>query len=253
MNELEWLLKRVTLEPAYGPMFYQTLLSEPVYVLMPMGSVFTDRGTVQFIMWTGQDGRKVIPFFASREAIRRVLTPQSQSVRLRSGRAFLEACRGGIVVLNPNEECSCRLTAQEIALLLKTGSPNAPESYAAPQDMILELQQPDVPAQLLTSMSLLLSQIPDVERAYVVTMYPEQAASARVWLVAMAVESDAAAQLAAERMTALLAARTPSTSVDLLSMKPGSANAVAMQEKLSPFYDRARGGWVKMDAAWVTQ
>lgn len=157
MNELDRLLECVTREPAYGPAFYQALLRESVYALIPEGAVFTPAGTVRFIMWTGDDGQRVIPFFSNRASVRRVLTEQTQALRLQ-GRIFLEACRGGIVVLNPNEKNFCRLMPGEVALLLDTGSPNASQNYFAPEPMTLELQMPDVPPDLLHSLSLLLAQ-----------------------------------------------------------------------------------------------
>src|SRR5687767_12256018 len=102
MNELDRLLERVTLEPAFAPSFYRALMVEPVYALLPAGAVFTERGTIRFIMWKGTDGLDVIPFFSNPQILARVLTEGSQAVRLQ-GRQFLEACRGAIVVLNPNE------------------------------------------------------------------------------------------------------------------------------------------------------
>src|SRR5687768_5258015 len=134
MNELDQLLERVTAEPAYGPAFYAALLTKEVYVLIPAGAVLSPTGTVRFVMWTGADGQRVIPFFSNRAAIRRVLNGETQALRL-LGRSFLEACQGAIVVLNPNERCSCRLTPEEVERLLATGSPSLAELYVTPEGL----------------------------------------------------------------------------------------------------------------------
>ena len=189
MNELDRLLECVTREPAYGPAFYGALLRESVYALLPAGAVFTPAGTVRFIMWTGEDGQRVIPFFSNRASVRRVLTDQTQAFRLQ-GRTFLEACRGGTVVLNPNESRFCRLSPSELALLLDTGSPNASQSYLATEPMTLELQMPEAPPDLLHSLCLLLAQFHDIERAYMVTMHAQSETATPAWLVAVLLSPD---------------------------------------------------------------
>lgn len=252
MNELDRQLERVSKEPAYGPEFYQALLTEPVYVLLPAGAVFTPSGTVRFIMWTGEDGQRVIPCFSNRAGVRRALTKQTQALRLQ-GRTFLEACRGGIVVLNPNERYFCRLEASHVVSLLDTGSPNAPDLYAAPHDMELELRMPDVPAPLLHSLTLLFAQLPGVESAYIVTMRGQDESKPPVWLIAIVVDSDRAAEQAANHVTSLLVDCSPQHNVDLLRLVPGDANHAAMAAHVKPFYERSVGERVTLDATTMEQ
>lgn len=240
MNELDRLLECVTREPAYGPAFYQALLTEAVYALIPEGAVFTPTGTVKFVMWTGEDGQRVIPFFSNRGSVRRVLTEKTQALRLQ-GRVFLEACRGRFVVLNPNERNFCRLTPSELALLLDTGSPSAPQNYVAPEPMTLELNMPDVPPDLLHSLTLLMVQFPGVERAYLLTMHAASQHLMPVWLVAVLTTSDLVGEQVSRQLSAMLADRPPPMSVDLLMMRPGDANAVSIETSMQPFYDRSLG------------
>lgn len=252
MTELDRLLERVTLEPAYGPVFYQTLFDSDVYALIPAGEAPTPKGRVRFVMWTGQDGQQVIPFFSSRAAVRRALNANTQALRV-NGRVFLEACRGGFVVLNPNERYFCRLTPSELALLLDTGSPNLPENYVTTRDMQVEIAMPsEAPAEMLTSLSLLFAQEPAVERAFLVTLHPDEHARP-VWLVAAYIATDEAAQWVSKQMAAVLADQPPCNSVDLARLTPGSDMATAIETTLAPFYERAFGGKVVMDTQAGTQ
>ena len=245
------MLERVTLEPAYGPVFYRTLFESDVYALIPAGDLPTPEGRIRFVMWTGEDGQQVIPFFSNRAAVRRALKSDLQALRV-NGRVFLEACRGGFVVLNPNERYFCRLTPAELALLLDTGSPNLPENYVTTRDMQVELAMPEVPAELLTSLSLLFAQEPAVERAFLVTLRPDEHAPP-VWLVAAFIATDDAAQWVAQQMAAVLADRPPSNSVDLARLRPGSDLATSIETTLAPIYERAFGGKIVMDTQAGTQ
>lgn len=240
MNELDRLLHCVTREPGFGPAFYQALLREPIYAIVPEGAVFTPAGTVRFIMWTGDDGQRVIPFFSNRALVRRVISEHTQALRL-LGRTFLEACRGATVVLNPNETVFCRLTASEASLLLDTGSPNASQNYQAAERMTLELQMPDVPPGLLHSLSILLAQFPDIDCAYLVTMHAASETVMPVWLLAVLTRSDSVGEMISRQLSAMLADQPPPVSMDLLRMQPGDANAASLGANMRPFYDRELG------------
>lgn len=245
MNPLERLLERVTLEPAYGPEFYQTLLEGDVYALIPAGEHPTVEGKVRFVMWAREDGQQVIPFFASRPAVRRALNPNTHALRL-TGRVFLESCRGAIVVLNPNERYFCRMMPGEVALLLDTGSPNAAQNYVTSRDMQVELAVPDAPTELLTSLSLLFAQQPAVDRVYMVTLRPDEQ-SAPVWLIAAFIDTDMAANWVAQQMSALLADLPPRCSVDFARLTPGNPMATAIEATVAPFYERSFGAKVVLD------
>jgi hypothetical protein len=240
MTELDRLLERVTLEPAYGPAFYRALMAEPVFALLPAGAVFTERGTIRFIMWKGADDLDVIPFFSNDRIVERVLTPEWQVVRLQ-GRQFLEACRGAIVVLNPNEPYFCRLTAPELALLLDTGSPNQAESYRTNQSLRVAFLPPEAPPGFLESVSLLLAQCHDVDEAYFAMLVAKEADDVVAWLIAALIRPGGRQDIVAHRLSALLADRPPPFNLDFLTMRPGEATTMDFKENLQPFYARDRG------------
>ncbi len=245
------MLERVTLEPAYGPAFYQVLFESDIYALIRAGDAPTQEGRVRFVMWTGEDGQQVIPFFSNRAAVRRALNANTQALRV-NGRVFLESCRGAFVVLNPNERYFCRLTPSELALLLDTGSPNLAEDYVTTRDMQVEIAMPDAPPEMLTSLSLLFAQEPAVERAFLVTLRSDESAPP-VWLVAAFIATDDAAQWVSKQMAAVLADRPPSHSVDLARLTAESEMATTIETTLRPFYERSFGDKVVLDVNAGTQ
>jgi hypothetical protein len=117
---------------------------------------------------------------------------------------------------------------------------------------ISQIAMPDAPAEMLTSLSLLFAQEPAVERAFLVTLRPDEHAPP-VWLVAAFIATDAAAEWVSKQMAALLADRPPSNSVDLARLTPGSEMATAIETTLAPFYERAFGDKVVMDTRAGTQ
>jgi hypothetical protein len=231
----------VTLEPAYGPEFYRVLLQSDIYALIPAGKVPREGEKVRFVMWKGADGQNVIPFFSSRSTVRRVLTGDTQALRIRA-RGFFESCRGAIVVLNPNERFFCRLMPHEVALLLDTGSPSAAINYQAPHDKVMELAAPPAPPEMIGSLSLLLAQHPGIERAYMVSLRSNDNDVACVWLVAVVIDAGDPTEQLAHQLAALLTDQPPAANVDLLRLTPEHPNAVAMAEAMQPFYDRATFG-----------
>lgn len=246
MTELDRLLERVTLEPAYGPAFYQALMVEPIYALLPAGSVFTKHGTIRFIMWKGTDGLDVIPFFSSQEIVERVLTRETQAVRLQ-GREFLEACRGAMVVLNPNEPYFCRLTVPELILLLDTGSPNQAKAYATHQSLRIAFLSPEAPPGFLDSVSLLFSQCPDVDEAYFAMLFAKESDHLVAWLVAAVVREGGRENVVAHRLSAFLSDRPPPFNLDFLTMRPGEGKTMDFREHLLPFYTRAQGSRIVLE------
>ena len=74
-----------------------------------------------------------------------------------------------------------------------------------------------------------------------------------VWLVAAFITTDEAAQWVSKQMAALLADRPPPNSVDLARLTPGSDMATTIETTLAPFYERAFGNKVVLDASSGTQ
>ncbi len=247
-NELERALERTTLEPAFASSFYRCLLESEVYALVPEGEVVTPRNTIRFVMWTGADGERIIPFFSSARLVEQALAPTLQGVCM-SGQTFLQLSRGAPVVLNPNEAYYCRLSASEIEALLATGTPDAPQPYVASLgQQVWPAMPPGVPDELLQSLSLVCAQRPEIERAYMVSLRNSDSDPAVVWLVAALVHSDDAIQWLAQQIASLMASRPPTNNVDLTRLAPGSELFRAIESNASPFYNRNARSTVVLDA-----
>jgi hypothetical protein len=242
MTELDRLLERVTVEPAYGPAFYHALLTERVFALIPLDEYVSPGGRVRLIMWTGEDGVQVIPFFSNTEFATRALpiNPRTQGIGL-LGKAFLEASRGATVVLNPNEQYSCRLSPNEVALLLETGSPNEAAVYEIGEGATIGFSVPHDSSVLLNSLVLLLSQIPEVDRAYLATLHASESQAATAWLLAAVTDSDEAASRLSRQLSAMLVDAPLAHDLDLLQIRSGSKSEADFNALASPFYRRELG------------
>ncbi len=236
MSELERLLALATTEPAQGPAFFRTLLSSDVFVLVPADCTIGPGAALPYVIWTDSDGVRVIPFFASRGAVRRALTRRTRAVRI-DGRTFLESCRGATVVLNPNESHTFRLAPEELDRLVATGLPNTSERYVSQGDLVIVFRAPDVPANFLDSLRVLLEQHPGVQSAYLATMNSPLETSP-VWLIA--IRSDAAGDVDhfAAELSSVLASFPLGNTVDLMRIEPGSETDDNFHRVMQPFYEK---------------
>lgn len=240
-NELERLLDLACSEPGYAPEFYRCLLASEVHALIPTSGHGLDEGKMRFVMWRGADGIDVIPYFASHGALRRALKPGWQSVAF-TGQAFLKLTRGAIVVLNPNEAATSRLTPAEVAMLLDTGAVSNPERESR-TDGWTRLLQPVAtpPTATLHSLSVLFSRHPNVLRAYVVHCAPLDAPEARCYLIVIRMHDHDAERLARESAQVMLDV-PPDLGTDLIMCFDDTHEVLQQVAGLAaPFYDQAWG------------
>lgn len=245
MTELDRLLQRVALEPAYSPAFFRALLTEPVFALIPAGNEVVTKEYVRLIMWTGEDGVEAIPFFSNEEITHRAmkLNPNTYGIRL-VGRKFLEASRGTTVVLNPLEPPFCRLSPSQVALLLDTGAPSAARAVRTAQGMRIGLSAPEASAEVLNSLLLILAQFPKVERGYLDTLHTNDSDAVAGWLLAVVCGDDATASQLAQQLSSMLIVAPVPQNLDLMCMRPGDKHAEDFATHSKPFYDRELGARV---------
>lgn len=240
-NELERLLDLANREPAYGPDFYRCMLESDVYALVPEEGHNLAEGRLRFVMWRSGDGHDAIPYFTSRAALQRALQPGWQSIKL-LGRFFLNATRGATVVLNPNEPASCRLSPQEVALLLNTGAVAQMYADVPSEDRTYRFERVENPAiATLQSLSLLFARHANVLCAYVASYYPPEQPKALSYLILIRVddrETDRLVRECAQVMEDL----PPDRAMDLTIAFEDSDVMLQGLEKLGPpFYDKAWG------------
>ncbi len=236
-NELQRLLELACTEPAYGPTFYRCLLESEVYALVP-APIHRPDDRVRFIMWKGADGIQVLPYFASREQIGRVLTAGTEAFKIR-GRLLLERTRGATLVLNPNEPYDCRLSAGEIDALLRTGAVSAPESYRVEQETTVAFDTPKcMPQALIHSLIVLYAQHPSVLRAYLVTFWPIDDPEKQTYLIGLRLSDDAFAEQIVRESSAVMQDVPPDLPTDVVTFSADDDSTLQGMAKVSaPFYE----------------
>ena len=240
-NELERFLDLATNEAGYAPDFFRLLLQGEFYALIPAVGHGLGEGKIRFVMWSDPHGAQVIPCFASNEAVRRALKPGWQAVKVR-GRNFLESTRGATVVLNPNEPANCRLSPEEITLLLETGAISRPESFTPPAGSLRSFQAVATPpAATLHSLSVLFSRHASVHRAYLVFCSPPDRPEERCYLVGLRMEDRDTERLVRESAQ-VMDDVPPDRNMDLVTWFDDSNELLQLVAALTPpFYDRAWG------------
>lgn len=244
-NELERLLHLTCREPAYAAEFYRCVLASEVYALIPTEGHGIEEGKLRFVMWRGADGHDVIPYFASRAAVRNAVRPGGQPAKL-MGRSFLQATLGATVVLNPNEAASCRLSPSEVALLLDTAAVTQPRPEVLSEDRVrafLPVEGP--PSSTLQSLSLLLSRHPGVQRAYVAYCFPPDQPDARSYLVLIRTDNGHATEQLVRECAQLLEDVPPDRGMDMMTCVDDSHDLLQLLAGFGlPFYDRSWGARV---------
>lgn len=240
-NSLTGLLELATREPGYGPEFYRCLLDSEVYALLPAEGNGLDEGKARFVMWNDATGARVIPFFSSRAAVRRVLTKALIAFRLK-GREFLELTRGATIVLDPNEPASCRLNPHEVMALLGTGavsSPQAADPSERGERALQAVERP--PGATLQSLSVLFAQYPSIHRAYLVFCWPPEQPEARCYLVAVRMDRSDQERLVRESAQ-VMDDVPPGLNMDLMTFESDDDDFLqGIVEIAAPFYDRSWG------------
>lgn len=243
-NELERLLDLACHEPGYAPEFYRCVLASEVYALIPTEGHGMDEGKMRFVMWRGGDGLDVIPYFASRAALRRALKPGWQPVKL-LGRSFLQATCGATVVLNPNETASCRLSPGEVALLLDTGAVSQPEPSVLSEERLRAFLPVDgSQSATIQSLAVLFSRHPSVQRAYVAYCFPPEQPESRCYLIVIRMDDHDTERLVRE--SAQVMQDVPADlSMDLITCFDDTNELLQLFSEFGPpFYDQAWGGRV---------
>ena len=240
-NELERLLELACTERGYGPQCYRCLLESEVYAIRPAPGHRSEDGIVRFVMWTGEDGVQVIPYFSSRTLVRRALTPSTEAYKL-TGRRLFEATRGATLVLNPNEPFHCRLAPHEITALLETGAVSDPISSEIKEEKTFTFDVAEhPPAALMHSLIVLYSQHPSVRKAHLVCFWPDDEPEKRAYLIGILLDASDGEAVARESAAVMLDV-PPDMATDLLMFKTDEDGTLQVMEQLSaPFYERSLG------------
>ncbi|WP_434085174.1 enhanced serine sensitivity protein SseB [Mixta hanseatica] len=187
---LEKVLELAATEPAHRPEFFTRLMEASVWVPGSSTGEQLDASTpVELQHWEKEDGTSVIPFFTS-EAAMAEATEGEQSYVMLPVRTLFEMTQGETLFLNPKLPAGKEFSPREIAHLL------GEEGDALSQQTVLEGGTPlllsevaEPPAQMIDSLTQLLSKYKQVRRAFIAHI-KEQADDRPNLLIAIEADED---------------------------------------------------------------
>lgn len=234
-TELERLRERALADPRQEAAYLRALLSATLYAHLPLSD---DSGRMRLVMFTRPDGLAVIPVFTD---LTKAHAAAGGHVRVTAvpGRDLLEATRGAILMLDPND-LGTTLYPEEIVALLDEGRvATAPVAFNCPA---LELLPPVAlrDGWLLDVLETALTPIDAVRRVHLAAARPTGAASAADRLLVVLEAPQALVERAARAIAVALegAPQVPWLPIDLASYEPGEIPVVGTDSGLDNAWTR---------------
>lgn len=242
---LEEVLKLAATEPAHRPEFFTLLMEASVWVPGSATSEQLDASTpVELQHWEKDDGTSVIPFFTS-EAAMAEATEGEQSYVMLPVRTLFEMTQGETLFLNPKLPAGKEFSPREIAHLLgEEGSALSQQTVLEGGTSLLLSEVAEPPAQMIDSLTQLLSKYKQVRRAFVAHI-KEHADDQPNLLIAIEADSDVDTII---RAVGAVATDT------LLEDEPVDICQIVEGEKgishfftahITPFYERRWGSFLR--------
>jgi hypothetical protein len=170
---LEALLRQASEEAAWRPAFYRQLLDSRVLVILPdetMVQHVARPDRVHFVQWKRIDGTAAIPFFSSARAFFEAVPHGAKCLALDT-RQLLELTRGAILHLNPYSEFNLEVMPSDVDTLLSNGALVVPEPFTLESNRQVSFRRVvNPPVPLLDALTLLYSQLPQVQNAYLASV-----------------------------------------------------------------------------------
>ena len=175
-NDLERALRLAANEPASRPDFYRLLVDSEVVVI---GNTQRESDGVHNLNagesvaiqnWQRSDGKQVIPFFTSLDALQRAITEPANYLKM-PARTLFEMTKGGTLVLNPTLAYGKEFFPSEIEALLSNAAPYVPESRVIQKQTQVLLGQPrERPSQMIDALTALFEKRSQVKAAFLLLM-----------------------------------------------------------------------------------
>lgn len=250
-NALEIALRQAASEPAARPEFLRLLLESQIFILghsdaagdgdspLPAGS------NLAIVHWTREDGSQAIPFFSSLPTLQRSIEGEQPYIML-SARALFELTQGAALFLNPRSDYGKEFFPEEISALLETGSSQRPKRRLVEKERRVLLAQPqDYPAEMVSSLTLLLAKHARVKAAYLALMHEPGATPEQSLVIGIEGEGDLDAALQEAGMVAGDTAPRD-VPVDITRVQPGDPGfSEYFLNSTTPFYERRWGTRLK--------
>lgn len=171
-NRLETLLRLAASEPAHRPEFCKVLLESNVLVLGSTDQDLSAEGQLQegsaisIVNWQEDSGNDVIPFFSSMSALEESVETDEPYLEMPVNVLF-EMTLGTKLIMNPHSEYGKEFYPDEIKFLLSNGIIEESTQRTIEEDTEVLLGEPEnYPAQLVDSLTTLLSKHTNVSAAY---------------------------------------------------------------------------------------
>ncbi|TXH02530.1 MAG: enhanced serine sensitivity protein SseB [Nevskiaceae bacterium] len=251
-NPLEMALAKAATDPAERPTFYRLLMESEVFVL---GRVEGDSGAgrrtigagekIALVNWEKKDGTRVIPFFASLDALRRALKDEQPYLGL-SSRSLFEMTKGSPLVLNPASSHAKEFLPKEVEALLSTGMNQVAQTRVVQKATQVLLGQPaNYPSEIVSSLTSLLAKHSAVEAAYLCLMHDPSTQDKPSLVVGF--EGGEGIERAMQEAGSVATDTAPKgVPVDFVRVRPGDEGVSAyLKKSTKPFYERTWGSKLK--------
>jgi hypothetical protein len=238
VTELRRLKQRALADPTREVDYLRALLDATLYAHAPLSD---DSGKLHFLMFTRPDGLTVIPLFTELAQAQDAARNAARVVPVQ-GRQMLEATRGAVLMLDPND-VGMTLYPEEVATLLDAGEAAiAPVAAEGPD---LELQAPNPgDAWLMDVIASAIEPIAAVTRVHLAAARPKGSKGEADRLLVIAAVPPAWGERASRAIATAIfkSGRPPRLAVDLATYEPGDALAVSMDEGLRVAWSRTLQG-----------
>lgn len=181
-EQLKLLLRAAASQPGRAGAFLGAFLDAPVYALAPMSD---DNPRIRLFMYKRpDDGIYFVPLFTD-EGKATAAAMAELRILSGTGRLWLQASAGAIVVVNPNDE-HCTLYPEEIGHLLATGHVADLDREVLSEDRQVWIRDPESPPTwLIDSLRALYATLPFVDVARLFEMGTDRELSNGVLTVAV--------------------------------------------------------------------
>ena len=242
---LEKVLELAATAPAHRPEFFTLLMEASVWVPGRSTDEQLDASTpVELQHWEKEDGTSVIPFFTSEAAMAQAMEGEQSYVML-PVRTLFEMTQGETLFLNPKLPAGKEFSPREIAHLLgEEGDALSQQTVLEGGTTLLLSEVAEPPAQMIDSLTQLLSKYKQVRRAFVAHI-KERADEQPNLLIAIEADEDIGQIIRAVGAVATDTLLEDET-VDICQIVEGEKGiSHFFTAHITPFYERRWGSFLR--------
>lgn len=177
-NPLEQALFNSASDEAQAPKFYDLLIESNVFILGTVTNKddgtfnLNDNQEFDIQHWEkDEDQSPIIPFFTSLQTLQQAIPDDTPYLEM-PATVFFEMTLGVSLVLNPNTDYGLELDADDVAILLNSDLDDGEEEYDFdPENEMSVGKLKSFPRELCKAMTDVLSNYPQIETAYLASIY----------------------------------------------------------------------------------